>query len=356
MKHSIHLMLWASAGLLVNQVAAGKPCVSALSTNLLPLHMDAINEAIKLIKESYEYEVFHSNISHHKFIPTAPPALQDALSQFVWSEETISLLTQPGDSPKRFLTDSFQEIYIMRPEFDLIDKEKWHYDGVLNVPGICAVRALIYLTGPEATLVAATSRSNFTTAGGTAILFDFNRELHAAKLEDNASNEPRILIKATMHIIDDTTPHVRVALQLGLHRFIRFLNKSLRATLEANSENRAQQIIMMFLGNIFRSLLRIHMALPFTLGALPIFWTLISVVWYPRKFFPYVIFICLMVKLENVPTYVFRSMAAGWLVSHINQFAKSPMILHFVWTGLVTYMAMHCDLIRHIVFAPMPLW
>jgi hypothetical protein len=69
------------------------------------------------------------------------------------------------------IPDVYHEIYLMRPEFDLVDHDKIHLDGILKLPGLCTLRVLTYLSGDSATLVALTSQRNYTAHSGTSGYF-----------------------------------------------------------------------------------------------------------------------------------------------------------------------------------------
>ena len=98
------------------------------------------------------------------------------------------------------IPDTFDEIFIMRQEFDYLDKEQKHYDGILKLPFITTARSLSYICGPPARLFAATSRQHHTTWPSSAIMLDFNRELHYVQAI-TADATPRIMIKASLHIL-----------------------------------------------------------------------------------------------------------------------------------------------------------
>lgn len=151
-------------------------CVSAFQVNLDdPIEIDASNRALSFIQNTYRKDFYNSTISHHHFVRTAPRTIQDTLSEFVWNDSVLKEVRTKfvvgashestgatatslnnhhsrGSSGVAVIQDVFDEIYIMRPEFDMLDQKKVHYDGNLKLPGICTIRALTYLSGKDATV------------------------------------------------------------------------------------------------------------------------------------------------------------------------------------------------------------
>lgn len=53
----------------------------------------------------------------------------------------------------KFIPDVFDEIYIMRDDFECVDNEKNYYDGIWKVHFSITARSLSYISGPSAPLV-----------------------------------------------------------------------------------------------------------------------------------------------------------------------------------------------------------
>jgi len=291
---------------------ANSPCISALQVDLDDaIEIDASNQALALIQSIYREDYYHSSISHHHFVRTAPWELQTTLSKFVWSDSVLkeariklgmavnndkntAKLRNDNDREVLLIPDVFDEIYIMRPEFDLLDQKKTHYDGNLKIPGICTIRALTYLSGQDATLVALTSGHNYNTSNHTTIVLDFDRELHYVSLrKNNARSEPRVMIKSAMHVILPGTHHLITYFGIALHRTMVFVSRSFRRTFESRSSSDApskSKLLIMAIDNMMRSLNKIHMALPLLLIGFPVIMICIAPILYPSQYFPYVAF------------------------------------------------------------------
>jgi hypothetical protein len=217
----------------------------------------AVDETLTLIQQSYPYAYYNSTISHHYFVRMAPRALQIAISKLVWTADILrSVISCIADNRttalfgtakrSRIVRDVYDEICLMRPEVDFVDEYKSHYDGILKVPGLLTLRSLTYLQGGQATLVAATSGRNYTTDSGSTIILDFNRELRCAiTCQPTETNEhvdhrtvtptgsvsmsqhqyiqPRVMIKAAVHVFDCQTHPFVVFFHIVAHRLINIL-------------------------------------------------------------------------------------------------------------------------------------
>ena len=350
----------------------GGGCISAFQIDLDdPLEIDAANRALSLIRDTYHRDFTHSKISHHHFVRTAPQAIQDTLSEFVWNDAVLARVrSQFGEGPQRqrrrsqrgttsaaaaaaadgknvgsnnggsggvrVIPDVFDEIYIMRPEFDWVDDKKVHYDGNLKFPGICTVRALTYLSGQDATLFALTTRANYTTRSHTSIVLDFDREMHFVVLRnrnstiamnDNATayretsvdrvpfsesavksegmmlppgpdDEPRVMIKSALHVILPGTHHVVARFRIMLHRTMVFGARCFRRAFESKAGSpphpdgpSKSDVAMMAVDNLMRSLNKIHVLLPVLLIGLPLAAVFIALLIYPYHFVPYIVII-----------------------------------------------------------------
>jgi hypothetical protein len=268
----------------------------------------------------------------------------------------------------------------MRPEFDLVDQHKVHYDGILKLPGICTLRSLTYLPGTPATLVALTSHHNYTTLPGTSIVVDFNRELHYAHLTTTKSfQEPRVMIKAAIHLVDAETHPMITFLHIVAHRIIFFAIKSVRNAFESStSGNPSTKLGVMALDNVMRSLNKIHMALPLLVIGLPLGAVLIAPFWFPLQFLPYLIHIVVVCfwNIESDRAMYMRFLAIliafGRMFSgaktHPNTTNKVLQIptasiqaisimllaLHVAWIGLCWFMERNAHMAHHILLAPIP--
>jgi hypothetical protein len=327
------------------------PCISAFQLDLdYPIETDASNRALSLIQKTYRKEYYNSSISHHHFVRTAPGAIQDTLSEFVWSDSALKQARKKfgakvahdatgaatsrnngGDARVRVIQDVFDEIYIMRPEFDLLDEKKIHYDGNLKLPGICTIRALTYLSGKDATLVALTSRQNYTTRNHSSIVLDFDRELHYVSLNPNnlaplvdraqeaavggrqRRNEPRVMIKSAIHVVLPGTHPLVAYLHIMLHRTMVFAARSFRRTFESQSQSDTpskSKVSMMAVDNLMRSMNKIHMILPLLLIGLPLGAIFLAPVFYPLQFLPYVALIIARCLFHNIQ---FAQLSRNWV-------------------------------------------
>ena len=283
------------------------PCISAFQLFLEDsVERDASDRALRLIQEAYSEEYYNSSISHHHFVRTAPSAIRDVLSEFVWTNSTLKEVRAKFETSGsiKLIPDVFDEIYLMRPEFDLVDLKKVHYDGNLKVPGICTIRALTYLSGKDATLYALTSQGNFTTSSHTAVVLDFDRELHYASLnhlsigmEDRPNPEPRVMVKSALHVVLPETHPGMTYFRIVLHRMMVFAARSFRRAFESKSQSgsnapsKSNLVSMMVVDNLMRSLNKIHMSLPLIIIGLPLGAVFLAPVLYPVHFFPYIAFI-----------------------------------------------------------------
>lgn len=395
------------------------PCISAFQLDLeYPIETDASNRALSLIQNTYRQDYYNSSISHHHFVRTAPGAIQDTLSEFVWSDSAlkqartkfdatsaISRNINGGDAGIRVIHDVFDEIYIMRPEFDLLDEKKIHYDGNLKLPGICTIRALTYLSGKDATLVALTSQQNYTTRNHSSIVLDFDRELHyvslntpnnnLAPLVDRAReaaaggrqrrNEPRVMVKSAIHVVLPGTHPLVAYLHIILHRTMVFAARSFRRTFESQSQSKPQSdtlsksnVSMMAVDNLMRSMNKIHMILPLLLIGIPLVAIFLAPVFFPLQFFPYVALViarCLLTR-----TWARFCMAWVFLVYGLRLFGTTRwntttnirvmdkkfqnsnvvtrlhifclIVLHIGWVGVCYYIEANADMANNILLAP----
>ena len=102
--------------------------------------IDSMDRALPMIQKQYPEEYYHSTISHHHFVQTAPPSIREFISKFVWTNsikkqlhkelETSATVTDSSSSNNSnnsaatmsmiMIPDVFDKIYIMREEFDII--------------------------------------------------------------------------------------------------------------------------------------------------------------------------------------------------------------------------------------------
>ena len=47
--------------------------------------IDSMDRALSMIQKQYPEEYYHSTISHHHFVQTAPPSIREVISKFVWT-------------------------------------------------------------------------------------------------------------------------------------------------------------------------------------------------------------------------------------------------------------------------------
>mmetsp|Transcript_22048 Transcript_22048/g.25388 ORF Transcript_22048/g.25388 Transcript_22048/m.25388 type:complete len:456 (+) Transcript_22048:193-1560(+) len=398
------------------------PCISAFQLNLeYPIETDASNRALSLIQNTYRQDYYNSSISHHHFVRTAPGSIQDTLSEFVWSDSALkqartkfdatgatSRNNNGGDAGVRVIHDVFDEIYIMRREFDLLDEKKIHYDGNLKLPGICTIRALTYLSGKDATLVALTSQQNYTTRNHSSIVLDFDRELHYVSLVNNPNNnlaplvdraqeaavggrqrrnEPRVMIKSAIHVVLPGTYPLVAYLHIILHRTMVFAARSFRRTFESQSQSQSKpqsdtpsksNVSMMAVDNLMRSMNKIHMILPLLLIGIPLGAIFLAPVFYPLQFFPYVALVIARCLLTRTWSRFF--MAWILLVNGLRLFGTTRwnnatnirltdrkfqnsnvvtrlhifclIVLHTGWIGVCYYIEANADMAKKILLAP----
>ncbi|CAB9511138.1 expressed unknown protein [Seminavis robusta] len=343
-----------------------------------PEEIDSMERALSLIEKYYPHESSSSPISHHAFVRMAPLDLQKEISKFVWNRRIIR---QHFPNHKVYF-DSFHEIYWMRPEFDLVDPKKIHYDGVIKVMfPFSTVRSLTYLkeTTNPATLVALTSQRNFTTHQGTAIVIDFNRELHYADMgvasktsEENpscTSREPRIMIKAGIHVLPKKTNPLMAFLYIALHRGTFFAIKSVRNTFESSSAATQQQqkqqkpassLALMALDNTMRALNKIHMALPLVAVGIPMGIFLTASIASFNVVLPYILHIAL-VWWRNIPpsrsAYLrYVATATSFAILHHlkkqGEFGFYMCVLQLAWIGACWYLEQSANMAHQILFAP----
>jgi hypothetical protein len=235
-------------------------------------HAVAMAEARAIITNHYSHQIQISSISHHVFLRLASPEsrLHETVSRFLWPKTTILKELVKIYSNHIFIPDVFDELYIMREEFDHIDPEKRHYDGILKLPFIHTARSLTYLSGETAELVAVSSRGRFQTEAGSAIVLDFNRELHYAICSSSSQQQqrkppPRIMIKASLHVIPQGTPRFLQRIIIYSHRLVFFVIKTVRNGFERGDS--MERIILMGLDNVFRTLNKCHMVVPLVVVA-----------------------------------------------------------------------------------------
>eukprot|EP00532_Pseudo-nitzschia_australis_P007095 CAMPEP_0168179394 /NCGR_PEP_ID=MMETSP0139_2-20121125/9821_1 /TAXON_ID=44445 /ORGANISM="Pseudo-nitzschia australis, Strain 10249 10 AB" /LENGTH=432 /DNA_ID=CAMNT_0008099223 /DNA_START=118 /DNA_END=1416 /DNA_ORIENTATION=- len=288
-----------------------------------PVEIEASKLALSLIQSAYHQDYYNSSISHHYFVRMAPSDVQEQLSVFVWSDSVLKQIrtefrgidgdgnpihSKHRDRGFRVIPDVFDQVYFMRPEPDLLDEKKIHYDGNLKLSGICTIRALTYLSGKDATLFALTSGQNYTTHNHTSIVLDFDRELHYVTLNPHTSKaslnhhqslertdtqpKPRVMIKSALHVIPPGNHPLLTHFHIGLHRIMVFGARSFRRAFESQSDPNLPSkfnFFMVALDNTMRSLNKIHIILPLLVIGLPLGVICVSpIVSYPLQFFPYV--------------------------------------------------------------------
>ena len=348
-----------------------------------PSETYSLRRALHMIQRNYPYESTKSTISHHAFVRTAPSDLQKEISNFVWTPRII----QEQFPNKMIVNDVFHEIYWMRPEFDLVDDKKIHYDGVLKVlfpSTISTIRSLTYMKGNTATFFALTSQQNFTTRPGTAVAIDFNRELHYAQVhsqsdESSIQNEPRIMIKAAIHVFPPDTSQFVVWLYIASHRVLFFSIKSLRNVFESTnhqSQRQRQQqqttiteegsfgrVAIMALDNTMRGLNKIHTILPLIMIGIPIgtfAWASFSNL---PAVLPFVIHIAIVWWLNIPPSMAFYlrmvalivSTSTVWILQRTKTTIVSSLILlQLAWICVCWYMEQNAEMANRIAFAAIP--
>eukprot|EP00536_Pseudo-nitzschia_multiseries_P015178 jgi/Psemu1/41538/gm1.41538_g len=300
------------------------PCISTFQVVLdNPVEIHASEVALSLIQTAYHRDYYNSSISHHHFVRIAPTAIQNELSKFVWSTSVLKQIRaefKRGDGEDddtannrgmRVIPDVFDEVYLMRPESDLLDEKKVHFDGNLKIPGTCTIRALTYLSGKDATLFALTSERNYTTRNHTSIVLDFDRELHYVSLQrdpeskrslkepsetaNNMHPEPRVMIKSALHVVRPGENLLLVYFHIGLHRIMVFAARSFRRAFESKSHSDSDsnlpsksEFCMMAVDNTIRFLNKIHMILPLLVIGIPLGAICLASLLNPVEFSPYV--------------------------------------------------------------------
>jgi hypothetical protein len=397
-------------------ISNNQPCISAFrvmmntststssNDNDDEVMIDSMDRALSMIQNNYPEEYYHSTISHHHFVQTASPSIREVISNFVWTnsikkqlqkeletsaaaviDSSSSSSNNNNDMPMNMMMipDVFDEIYIMREEFDIISSsssssskkpKKVHYDGNLKLPGICTIRSLTYLTGYDATLFAITSQQNYTTNDYSTIILDFNRELHYVstqldnnidldddinqklqqqqqqqQLNDNCIHtqrqNPRVMIKSAMHIIVPGTPNWIIAVHITLHRIMVFGARCFRRTFESsstisydsnNNESKSnnndnnnnnnnnnkdnKKLCMMMVDNIIRELNKIHMVLPLVVIAIPlVVLYLMPLYYYTLQVIPYCIYIIVQVRCLSDNDLMMKVMITVWMVVLISR-------------------------------------
>lgn len=321
--------------------------------------------AMVLIQQTFRHEYFNSPISHHFFVRMAPTALREEISRFVWTDDVLRQIRFHFPSSTMIIPDVYHEIYLMRPEFDFVDENKAHYDGILNLPGIRTLRSLTYLEGAPATLVASSSRRNFTTDAGSTIVLDFNRELHFAVLpcttDENLTTTtttaaPRVIVKAAIHAFGPNTRKSTIWLHILAHRLIFFGIKSVRSGFES-SESR----VLMALDNTMRSLNKIHMGCPVFLVGIPLVLILMAPFKYPRQLSPYIVYIVWVCVGDVTPSQRVALLSSAACLalaiaaaSTTSRLGPKLILLHLAWFGISRYMENNAEMVRHILLAPIP--
>ncbi len=317
--------------------------------------------AVASIRETYPEEFYHSAISHHFFVRMAPVELRNHLSKCIWTNKMLLAIRKSFPPRTKCIPDVYDEIYLMRPEFDFLDGHKAHYDGILNIPGLHTIRSITYLEGTTATLVASSTQMNFTTDVGSTILLDFNRELHFALLSPkgyacstNTLLPARVMIKAAIHVMGPRTPRVMIMMHIIAHRLVFFGIKSVRTAFESSESK-----LLIALDNVLRSLNKIHMVLPLTLIGVPLILVLMAPFMFPFDFLQYLIYIvwiCFTAASSPQQVLALRVVAAIGLVRAATGFTLSPKvkILHLAWLGLCQYMKKNAAMAHHILLAPIP--
>ena len=318
------------------------------------LNTTAIDEAQAIIYDTYSSEIHESLISHHAFVRFSPSILQHSTSKLLWPPSMVSHLT--SRYPNHILIpDTFDEIFIMRQEFDYLDKDKKHYDGILKLPFITTARSLSYICGPPARLFAATSRQHHTTWPSSAIMLDFNRELHYVQAI-TADATPRIMIKASLHILPANASRWRRYATVYSHRIVFFAIKSLRNSFEAASGNRFQQAILMLLDNCFRGFNKIHAALPLSLIGVAIGRLLVAPLLHqPLSFVPYIGTLVLLTqrRLPKICSWVSFATAVPCSFARM-QFSTFNALQHVAWLVMLQWVEQNGKIARRLVFAPIP--
>ena len=394
------------------------PCISAFQVFLDdPTEIDASNRALSLIQETYQQNYYNSSISHHHFVRTAPDEIQDTLSEFVWSNSTLKQVrtkfemrpanrtTLDAGGGITVIKDVFDEIFLMRPEFDLLDDKKVHYDGNLKIPGICTIRALTYLSGKDATLLALTSQQNYTTRNQTSIVLDFDRELHYVSLnnpnqapihpEGTQTPEPRVMIKSALHVVLPGTHPLIAYLRIILHRIMVFAARTFRRAFESKSQSQSpsssqSNLWMMAIDNLMRSMNKIHMILPLLLIGIPMGAIFLAPIFYPLQLFPYIAFIiarcffftdpiaqfstfwlpvCMASALSGTLVYGSKSFGASMTKTmpikksagpSFPSFPPNPfgvsefclIVSHIAWVGVCLYVEANASMVNQILLAP----
>jgi len=366
-----------------------KPCLSAFQLFLDdPVEIDAADRALSLIQDTYHQGYYNSSISHHYFVRTAAVAVQDSLSEFVWSNTALKKVrtnfakaandaaSNDGEGIK-LIPDVFDEIYLMRPEFDLLDDKKIHYDGNLKIPGICTIRALTYLSGKDATFFALTSRKNYTTHTHSSIVLDFDREMHYASLttpnvtlsEGKKNIDPRVMVKSAMHVVLPGTHPVMAYLRIVLHRIMVFAARTFRRAFESKSHSPSNissksNISMVAIDNLMRSMNKLHMALPLLIIGFPLGAILLAPIFYPAHFIAYIAFIiarCLFyteaipqIFFQYIPVLIACAVLGPSILGQRRMRLKTfcLILFHIAWVGVCLYLEANASMANKILLAP----
>jgi len=369
------------------------PCISAFQFFLHdPIETDAAKRALSLIQDAYHQGYYNSSISHHYFVRTAPVTVQDTLSEFVWSDSALKqvrtkfeMANDPvspnNDEGIKVIHDVFDEIYLMRPEFDLLDEKKIHYDGNLKIPGICTIRALTYLSGKDATFFALTSQQNYTTKSHSSVVLDFDREMHYVSLNEKSpapfgsfrNVEPRVMVKSALHVVLPGTNPFVANLRIVLHRIMVFGARSFRRAFESKSHSRSDvssnsNLSMMAIDNLMRSMNKVHMALPLTIIGLPLGAIFLAPIFYPFQFLPYVaLIIARCVFHTDIITQLYTrclsmliacavlaaSIRGSRFVGEMRRKRICLLLLHVAWVGICFYVEANAGMANKILLAPL---
>jgi hypothetical protein len=346
-------------------------CLPTFQVNLKKDHAIAMAVAQVIIANHYSNEIQTSSISHHVLLRLAAPQtrLHETVSQFMWPKTTILKELVKIYSNHMFIPDVFDELYIMREEFDYIDPEKRHYDGILKLPFIDTARSLTYLSGETAELVAVSSSCRFQTKAGSAIVLDFNRELHYVILRSSSSQQekpppPRIMIKSSLHVIPHNTPRFLQLFIIYSHRLLFFVIKTVRNGFE-RSGNGIERIVLMVLDNLFRTMNnKCHMVLPLAFVAIGLYMLLLApLLRHPKAFVPYIICIACLCKqkmsaLLSWVVFAGASVCSWCNNAHGDGSAMSALVLcllqHLGWLVVVKWAEINGDMAREVLFAPIP--
>ena len=182
---------------------------------------------------------------------------------------------------------------------------------------------------------------------------------------------PRVIIKAAVHVFEaNNTSTMTMILHIILHRIVFFAIKSLRNVYEkssttvegSSSSTSSSRGLLMLLDNTMRTLNKVHTLLPLLVVVVPLLSILVlGPIQCPLQMLPYityVLLICVWRLSSPFQIKFLRSIAICIAITRTifvqDLLSPKTIILHLLWLGMCCYMEINAEMIRNILFAPIP--